>query len=494
MKSLMICFVLSVAAVGPVSAELSESTRDWAEGPVRFLLTDGERAAWEAVADDPSAEDFIALFWARRDPDLSTRVNEFRLAFDSRVEAADREFGEEGLRGALTVRGKTLILLGMPAEVDQGTIGDYLSSLYRTRAPERSRDPNVDEWTEMYGVGFNLNQGRANVWTYTRDQVPPDVEWPSKDERLPFAFFDVEGDGIYRLQSGIRKAADAAAVLNAMPAALIVHPDLDAVPVFGLIPNVPPATPEGLALLDSDPLVEGAVADAQRGAAGPGVNLAWVGIRLPSDAPVGDRVIGRLSRGDAVMGSFRIDLEAREGALGRSYEVAVPVPSGPSKLEVAVAGPSGAIHGETFDLDFEGDAETFMTGAFAGVAGERRVDANVGDPFVFGGYHLDVRPAGRYLDGEDLSVFCVLVLPDSPEAVRMGTVRMRWYVDGKGTPLQPSQPCQLAPSGAGTWVWGTQLPLGNLPREHRYELKVTLKDTDSGVSSNTKFPVELDSD
>lgn len=489
MKNVLLFGVVCLLVVLPVSAELGEEYQDWAEGPETFLLTDAERTAWVQVGNDEAAQDFIDLFWARRDPDPSTRGNEFRMQFDLRVAHADAEFAEEERRGALTDRGRTLILLGGPKEYRHVEIGEYLARLYRTGQPPRPSSSDNDAHIQMQGVSFNLNKGRAGLWGYAQDQLPDGIEWPTKSDLITFAFFDHEGIGQYRTQLGIRKSADAASVLNAAPEALLVNPDLESVPVFGLIPDVPPATPEELVWLDSGKIVEGVVAEVAQGAAGPGVNLAWLSVRMPADAPAATTLVGRLSHGGEIVGSFRTEISGLVGPLGVVYEMAVPAPDGGSVLDVALADAGGVLHVERFDLTFEGDAETFLTPAFAGASVEQRPDAAVGEPFIFGGYHLAVRPDGRYLKGENLSIFCLLVLPEAEEVARTGTVRMRWYIDGKATPSQPSQPAHFSPAGSSTWVWGTQLPLEALSPDRRYDLKVTIKDTDSGASSTTKLPV-----
>lgn len=489
MKNVLLCCVVCVAMVLPVWAELGEEYRNWADGPEGFLLTEAERSAWSSVADDQTAQAFIELFWAKRDPDLTTRENDFQIQFDSRVEAADSEFAEEENRGALTDRGRTLILLGVPQEHARSEIGEYLARLYRTGQPPRPSSSDNDAHIQMQGVSFNLNKGRADLWGYAQEQLPAGIEWPTKSELISFAFFDHEGEGVYRTQLGIRKSADAAMVLNAAPAALVLHPGLTVVPVYGLIPDVPPAAPGELAWLESPTLVEGVVAELGPGAAGPGVNVGWLSVRMPTDAPAATLLIGRLSTDGEIVGSFRTAVTGQAGPLGAVYEMAFPAPAGSSVLDMALANAGGVLHTERFDLMFEEEDGPFITPVYAGASVSRLPEALAGEPFIFGGYHLGVRPDGRYIKGESLALFCLLVVPEAEVAARVGTVRMRWYIDGKAAPNQPSQPAQFSPAGSSTWVWGTQLPLEALSPESRYELKITLKDTASGASSTTKLPV-----
>jgi len=489
MKKVLLCCGVCVLMVLPVWAELGDEFRDWADGPEGFLLTEAERTAWSLVSDDEAAQDFIELFWAKRDSDLATRANEFRTQFDERVKAADAEFAEEERRGALTDRGRTLILLGVPKEHARSEIGEYLARLYRTGRPPQPSSSDNDAHIQMQGVSFNLNKGRADLWGYSQEQLPAGIEWPTKSDLISFAFFDHEGEGLFRTQLGIRKSADSALVLNAAPAALVLHPELGMVPVYGLIPGVASATPEELAWLESPNIVEGVVAELGPGAAGPDVNVGWLSMRLPAGTPTATVLIGRLSNGGEVVGSFRMEATGQASPLGVVYEVAIPAPAGSSVMDVALANAGGVLHVERLDLRFEVDDGAFITPVYAGASVSRQPEAVAGEPFIFGGYHLGVRPDGRYLKGESLALFCLLVVPEAEEAARTGTVRIRWYIDGKATPTQPSQPAQFVPAGASTWVWGTQLPLEALSTDHRYELKITVKDADSGASSTTKLPV-----
>src|ERR1700682_2883411 len=95
-------------------AAVSSAKRSWPDGPVQYLMTKEERAAWRAVDSDAAADDFIALFWARRDPTPATPRNEFREDFDARVKYADDQFTVGTLKGSTSDRGKIFILFGSP--------------------------------------------------------------------------------------------------------------------------------------------------------------------------------------------------------------------------------------------------------------------------------------------------------------------------------------------------------------------------------------------
>ena len=110
--------VLAAAAL-PAFAGLSQY-KDWDKSPeYQLLATDAERKDWKKVSSDEEASKFIALFWARRDPDLKTPVNEFKIRFDALVGKADELFTLGRKRGALSERGRLFILVGPPKGISK---------------------------------------------------------------------------------------------------------------------------------------------------------------------------------------------------------------------------------------------------------------------------------------------------------------------------------------------------------------------------------------
>ncbi|PYQ60606.1 MAG: hypothetical protein DMF58_07585 [Acidobacteria bacterium] len=68
--------IVLAAAAG--FAQLSMAKADWARGPVQYFMTKDEVAQWNALKSDAEADQFIVLFWAKRDPSPGTPQNEFR--------------------------------------------------------------------------------------------------------------------------------------------------------------------------------------------------------------------------------------------------------------------------------------------------------------------------------------------------------------------------------------------------------------------------------
>jgi GWxTD domain-containing protein len=114
MRKILIAILTLIA----LSATAQTPPREFANGPAKWLMTSEEQKAWRDVKTDDQAIDFIDLFWARRDPTPGTGRNENRLEFERRVAYADANFKEGNTRGAMTERGRVLILLGFPKNMD----------------------------------------------------------------------------------------------------------------------------------------------------------------------------------------------------------------------------------------------------------------------------------------------------------------------------------------------------------------------------------------
>lgn len=145
--ALMIC--------GVAEAGLSKAAQEWRKGPEKFLLTNEEEKAWKSVSSDEAAAAFIDLFWARRDPTLSTPRNEFREEFLKRVRYSDGSFAEKRRRGALTDRGQVYILLGPP---DTGTRESMTISgpSGMSEASARSADSVVWTWPREVAIALGV--------------------------------------------------------------------------------------------------------------------------------------------------------------------------------------------------------------------------------------------------------------------------------------------------------------------------------------------------
>jgi GWxTD domain-containing protein len=98
-------------------AALSQKYVDFGKGPAKWLMTRDEQKQWKSIATDEQAEQFIELFWARRDPTPGTFQNEFKQEFDARVKYAKENFGHRQVPGELSDQGHAVIVLGFPTNM-----------------------------------------------------------------------------------------------------------------------------------------------------------------------------------------------------------------------------------------------------------------------------------------------------------------------------------------------------------------------------------------
>src|SRR5438270_12275201 len=114
-RNFLIAAILTAAAATSAFAALSPAKADFGKGPAQYIMTAEEKAAWKNIQTDAAADEFIALFWARRDPTPATPRNEFREEFEARVKTADAQFSHGRVNGSMTDPGRMLILFGPPS-------------------------------------------------------------------------------------------------------------------------------------------------------------------------------------------------------------------------------------------------------------------------------------------------------------------------------------------------------------------------------------------
>ena len=158
LAALLVGLALLPACGGLGGTILAPSYREWAQGPVRWLLLPEEARIFRRLRTDRDAALFIAEFWHRRDPAPEAPGNPFYDLFEERVTAADRLYGEEGRRGSLTERGRALVLLGPPSTL---RVSQQAAPVWDPERP--ARNPR-----------FNVRQVSIETWEYR-----PEDLWPS---------------------------------------------------------------------------------------------------------------------------------------------------------------------------------------------------------------------------------------------------------------------------------------------------------------------------
>ncbi len=218
---LLVTLVPLVALAFPAAAQL-EKFKDWDKSPeFTYYATDEEQSAWKGVRSDEEAQKFYNLFWGKRHPNYQTNAqNVFRARFDALVIKADELFplgtpGEKRFRrGALTERGKILILLGPPK-----AMGSKVMTSQDT--------PGGSGASEGEGRFLGTGGGGTTVLTrfqYEKDQLP---EWAGlKTLVLTFTTDQTA------LSESVDKPADVKRIQKKAIAAALVNPKMTEPPVY----------------------------------------------------------------------------------------------------------------------------------------------------------------------------------------------------------------------------------------------------------------------
>jgi GWxTD domain-containing protein len=114
--------VILEAFVGSIlaTAQISEVHRKWIEEEVPYIITEREKEVFRELETAEERDRFIDAFWARRDPNPATPVNEFKEEHEKRIEYANEFLGRESFRpGWRTDRGRYHIILGPPKTIER---------------------------------------------------------------------------------------------------------------------------------------------------------------------------------------------------------------------------------------------------------------------------------------------------------------------------------------------------------------------------------------
>lgn len=109
MKRLFVLLVV-LAFAAPLFARLSKY-RGWENSPEGYFMTKAERDQWSKIDSDADAEKFIADFHARR-------LDNFEKEVADRAANADKYLTVGKTQGSKSLRGKVVIVLGPPTQMD----------------------------------------------------------------------------------------------------------------------------------------------------------------------------------------------------------------------------------------------------------------------------------------------------------------------------------------------------------------------------------------
>src|SRR5690349_19806881 len=213
---------LAVSALALNALALSAEYLDWGRGPAQFLMTQEEAAKWKTITSDDDAKAFVALFWARRDPTAETPRTEYRVEFERRVAPADKNFLSDKKRGAISDRGKMLILFGQPKKIERSG-GQRQAAL--PGMPGAGSTATSTSAGDPFAAGGSDETTAVQVWTYEGD----DARALFGQGRAVLRFVDRQGKSDFILERG---GVDVASGQQKAIARSLVQPNLTAAPSF----------------------------------------------------------------------------------------------------------------------------------------------------------------------------------------------------------------------------------------------------------------------
>jgi len=96
--------------------------KQWVEEDVLYIITEDEKATFNALRTDEERENFIEQFWLRRNPTQRLGDNPFREEHYRRIAYANQHFAS-GIPGWKTDRGRIYIMYGPPDQLESHPTG-----------------------------------------------------------------------------------------------------------------------------------------------------------------------------------------------------------------------------------------------------------------------------------------------------------------------------------------------------------------------------------
>lgn len=222
-----ILFILSVLVLilaGCASSKkiaLDPDSKEFYE-TARLVMTKQEKDIFNHLPDAGSRKEFMADFWAKRDPDPNTEENEFKEEFFRRIDYANARFNE-GTYGWNTDRGRIYIYLGAPDKIEEIHTHDEPDIrgpilwwvYYRYEFAVKFVDKNytghytLDPGSGVYGDLFEAIE-RAKIGYVAQDEEDSkkfiDFKLTYNEEKKEFVITIPMEDLIFKEEEGLLKA------------------------------------------------------------------------------------------------------------------------------------------------------------------------------------------------------------------------------------------------------------------------------------------------
>lgn len=502
LRNLLIAVAFVAVTAAPGVAQLSAAKAEWGKGPVQFIMTPEEKAAWQKVSSDADADAFAALFWARRDPTPNTPQNEFREEYEAKVKYADQSFKGGRQRGALSDRGKVLILFGTPTKASK----------------QGGKQQSAAAFDEDTPTSQAPQEAVRVTWLYEGDAAKP-LGVP----RATFTFADQLGNGDFRLtNSGV----DINAAQQKVNTAAITQPGLTAAPVAGHQPAAAQQPTAVAAATPSDMLktaaLESAVTEAKGGKVAKNVSALFaefvspsgesyipLQIYVPAGAGLGadaaDTIFGIVEDANGkriAVFEEPVKLTASKSDFFADKTVLVPAAGkytavvGLAKAGTPVVVTTVPIEATTPSADAVGVSKLILSDDIHELPTAEPVKA----PFAFG--RLKIVPKGNlsFANSADLGYFVEVNNPGIDTASNLPKLQYKLDLVGPdkktiSAPLSDVQALPLSGSvGPGHYAIVSTIPLGEMKpalKPGDYTLKMKIVDTVTKQSYTVEQPFKI---
>lgn len=459
--------------------------KDWSKSPeFTYLATDAEAKEWKQVKTDAEAEKFIAVFWARRNPDPRNPENVFRARFEKLTELADKHFSlASGKRGSLTERGRLYILVGPPKTLsdEAGTKPHPGALIPGTSTPAPENDPGTTMGESI--TTFTYEDRQLPKWAGIKSLVVRIAVEQTRD-------FIISGDGeARRLETRSVKEA-------------LVNPDLKDVPAGEVkvtaATSQPAEVPVAAVSATANQALDAAIAKEPFGAVtmlplaykDGGMRL-MVQVYLQGAPPVEPARFAWLMRGKDGKDVARTEETAglQKVLKGSIVERALPVTPGEYDVAVVLLDASGGVAASAKrSVSVVATPAEFATSALLLAIADLPAEGMKPDtPFVFAGRKFIARGDGRLNKTDGVSFMVRLYNPGVDPATKKAFVKRTLRIEPKGKPAvdlpsPPDEPMALPESaGAGAVVLDlagavADNNIGDYFRPGEYTFKVIVED------------------
>jgi GWxTD domain-containing protein len=160
--------------------ELGSQGGDWLRNEVPEIITEAERLAFLRLSTNEEREQFIEIFWQKRNPEPDSPNNTAREEHYRRLAYADERFAS-GIAGRKTDRGRIYIIWGPPDEIESHPTGGTYDRPSEQGGGSTTTSPwEMWRYRHLEGIGENIeiefvDTSGSGEYHITRDPCEKDA-------------------------------------------------------------------------------------------------------------------------------------------------------------------------------------------------------------------------------------------------------------------------------------------------------------------------------